>query len=67
MWLIYNKIKETDTLIVAGTSLIVYPASGIIRYFNGRNLVLINRDKTSYDYMATLVINDSLGEVFKSL
>jgi len=62
-----NKIQEADTLIVAGTSLIVYPASGIIRYFNGRNLVLINRDKTSYDYMATLVINDSLGEVFKSL
>jgi NAD-dependent deacetylase len=60
-------ISSCDTLIVAGTSLTVYPASGLIRYFNGKNLVLINRDSTSYDNMATLVIHDSLGKVFGSI
>ena len=58
-------IANCDTLIVAGTSLTVYPASGLIRYFRGKHLVLINRDPTPYDNMADLVINDSLGKVFK--
>ena len=62
-----NAISTCDTLIVAGTSLTVYPASGLIRYFNGQNLILINRDETPYDNMATLVIHDSLGKVFGSL
>jgi len=62
-----NAIANADTLIVAGTSLTVYPASGLIRYFRGNNLILINRDSTSYDNMASLVINDSLGKVFGSL
>ena len=60
-------IKNADLLIVAGTSLTVYPASGLINYFRGKNLVLINRDSTPFDNIANLVINESLGEVFKVL
>ena len=60
-------IENVDMLIVAGTSLTVYPASGLIRYFLGKNLVIINRDTTSYDSIATLVINDSLKNVFENL
>ena len=62
-----NDIMSCDTLIIAGTSLTVYPASGIIRYFKGKNLVIINRDKTDYDFKATLVINDELSNVFSKL
>lgn len=62
-----NSISCADMLIVAGTSLTVYPASGFIRYFKGKYLVIINKDKTSYDEVADLVINDSLGNVFKYL
>ena len=62
-----NAIMEADTLIVGGTSLTVYPASGLINYFNGKNLVLINRDVTPFDKVANLVINDSLGNVFKEI
>jgi len=54
-------------LIVGGTSLTVYPASGLINYYRGNKLVLINRDKTNFDSRADLVLNDSLGEVFKYL
>ena len=60
-------IHNADLLIVAGTSLTVQPASGLINYFKGKNLVLINRDSTPYDYKADLVINDSLGMVFSKL
>lgn len=56
-------ISEADTLIIAGTSLTVYPAAGMIRYFRGSNLVLINRDATPMDDMADLVIRDKVGEV----
>ena len=59
-----NAIANADTLIVAGTSLTVYPASGLIRYFRGNNLILVNRDSTSYDNMASVVINESVGKVF---
>ena len=62
-----NAISSADMLIVAGTSLTVYPASGFIRYFKGKYLIIINKDKTSYDERADLVINDSLGNVFKYL
>lgn len=62
-----KKISDADTLIVAGTSLSVYPASGLIRYFNGKNLVLLNRDITPFDNMATLVIHDDLSNVFNKL
>lgn len=57
-------IRNADLLIVAGTSLTVYPASGLINYFKGKNLVLINRDATPLDNRADLVINESLGKVF---
>lgn len=60
-------IQNADLMIVAGTSLTVYPASGLINYFRGKNLVLINRDATPYDNIANLVINDSLGNVFKNI
>ncbi len=60
-------IQDADLLIVAGTSLTVYPAAGLIRYFKGDHLVLINRDPTPYDHMADLVIHESLGNVFREL
>ena len=58
-----NAISQADTLIVGGTSLVVYPAAGLIRYFNGKNLVLINKSSTQYDGIANLVISDSIGKV----
>lgn len=60
-------INKADLLIVAGTSLTVYPASGLIDYFRGRNLVLINRDVTPFDNRADLVIHEALGKVFKEI
>lgn len=57
-------IAGADLLIVAGTSLTVYPAAGFLRYYRGNRLVLINRDLTPYDDNADLVIHDSLGNVF---
>lgn len=56
-------ISKADTLIIGGTSLVVYPAAGLIDYFNGKNLVLINKSSTSADSKADLVINDSIGKV----
>ena len=58
-----NAISRADTLIVGGTSLVVYPAAGLINYFSGDELILINKSETSYDRRATLVINDSIGKV----
>ena len=60
-------ISNADTLLVLGTSLTVYPAAGLVRYFTGKNLVIINRDTTTYDNISTLVINDSLNNVFSNL
>ena len=60
-------IHEADVLIVAGTSLTVYPAAGMIRYYRGRKLVLINRDPTPYDDEANLVLHEKLGDVFREL
>lgn len=60
-------IQNADLMIVAGTSLTVYPAAGLLQYYRGRRLVLINRDATPYDRHADLVINESLGEVFSQL
>jgi len=60
-------IRKCDTLIVAGTSLTVYPAASLIRYFNGKNLILINKDKTKYDELATLVFNQNMSDIFKEL
>lgn len=56
-------ISEADTMIVGGTSLVVYPAAGLINYFHGKHLVLINKDSTPYDSQADLVIHDSIGKV----
>ena len=62
-----NAIARADMLIVAGTSLTVYPAAGLIRYFRGKHLVLINRDATPMDDECELVIHDKVGEVLGSL
>lgn len=60
-------ISNADMLIVAGTSLNVYPAASFINYYRGNKLVIINRDATDYDSKANLVINASLGEVFSKI
>lgn len=60
-------IQTADTLIIAGTSLTVYPAAGFIRYFRGNNIVLINRDATAMDSIATLIIRDKVGEVLDKI
>ena len=62
-----HAISKADLLIVAGTSLTVYPAAGLIRYFRGKHMVLINRDATPMDYECDLVIHDKVGEVLSSL
>ena len=60
-------ISNADCLIVAGTSLTVFPASGLIRYYNGNKLVLINKGATPYDNYANLVLNEKLGDVFSKV
>ena len=60
-------ISHADLLIVAGTSLTVYPAAGLVRYYQGNKMVLINRDATPYDDYANLVLHCSLGDVFSTL
>jgi len=62
-----SAIQNADLLIVAGTSLTVYPAAGLVEYYTGNRLVLINRDVTQYDGRANLVFHDSLGDVFSQL
>ena len=58
-------ISQADTLIIGGTSLVVYPAAGLIDYFSGKNLVLINKSTTSADDKADLVINEDIATVMK--
>ena len=60
-------IHRADLLIVAGTSLTVYPAAGLINYYRGNRLVLINRDETPYDKHADLVFHERLGDIFSKL
>lgn len=60
-------IAQADTLVVGGTSLVVYPAAGLLQYFRGKHLVLINKDRTSMDNRAGIVIHDSIGEVLKEV
>ncbi len=62
-----REISAADTLIIAGTSLSVYPAAGFIDYFRGKELVLINRDPTPADAKATLVIHDKVGKVLSGI
>ena len=60
-------ISDADTLIIGGTSLVVYPAAGLINYFNGSKLVLINKSQTPYDSLASLVINEAIGETLSQI
>ena len=60
-------IEAAEVLIVGGTSLTVYPAAGLIRYYRGSRLVLINRDETPYDGYANLVLRDPIGKVFQQV
>lgn len=62
-----NAIKNADTLIIGGTSLVVYPAAGLIDYFRGKNIVLINKSATASDARANLVIHESIGKVLGML
>lgn len=60
-------IANADLLIIGGTSLTVYPAAGLVRYFQGNKIVLINRDATQSDEIADLVIHDSIGKVLEQI
>ncbi len=62
-----HAIRQADTLIIAGTSLTVYPAAGFVTCFRGRYVVLINRDATPYDSQADLVIHRKVGEVLGAI
>ena len=62
-----SAIQQADCLIIGGTSLVVYPAAGLIDYFSGDKLVLINKSPTSRDRMADLVISGPIGEVFSGI
>ena len=60
-------IADAEVLIVGGTSLTVYPAAGLIRYYRGNKLVLINRDETPYDTYANLIFHDPIGKVLGAI
>lgn len=60
-------IMRADTLIVVGTSLVVYPAAGFLRYFKGNALIVINKSETNYDNMCDLVINEDITKVVKEI
>lgn len=62
-----KQISSCDTLIIAGTSLTVYPAAGMVRYFRGQHLVLINRDRTPMDDSCDLVLHEKVGEVLGNI
>lgn len=62
-----EEISAADMLIIGGTSLVVYPAAGLVDYYRGNKLVLINKSVTSMDSKADLVISDSIGKVFRQI
>lgn len=62
-----DAIRHADMLIIGGTSLVVYPAAGLIDYYRGNKLVLINKSATSRDGSADLIIRDNIGEVFAQI
>ena len=62
-----SQIRHAKTLIIGGTSLAVYPAAGLLRFFKGKNLVLINKGETPYDNEAHLAIHEPIGEVFAAV
>lgn len=57
------EIRKADTLLIGGTSLVVYPAAGLLQFFHGRNLVMINRDPTPMDSLATLLVHGDIAEI----
>lgn len=60
-------IENAELMIILGTSLNVYPAAGLIRYFRGKTLAIINKDATSYDSYCDIVINDDINNVFSKI
>lgn len=62
-----DAISKADTLMVGGTSLVVYPAAGFLNYFGGDDIVLINKSETGFDSRATLVIHEPIGQVMSQL
>ena len=62
-----DAISKADTLIIGGTSLTVYPAAGLINYFKGDNLILLNKSSTPQDGMANLVIHDAIGKILEQI
>ncbi len=60
-------IRSADVLIIGGTSLVVYPAAGLVDYYNGNKLILVNRTPTARDNVADLVVQGSIGEIFAAL
>lgn len=62
-----NSISRADTLIIAGTSLTVYPAAGFVRFFKGEHIVLINRDETPFDSHADLIYHQNVGELLDKI
>ncbi|MDD4297740.1 MAG: NAD-dependent protein deacylase [Ruminiclostridium sp.] len=62
-----NMVKESDVLLVIGTSLVVYPAAGLLNYYNGNNLIIVNIGFTPFDKSANVVINEKAGGVLRKL
>lgn len=62
-----NTIRQADCLVICGTSLVVYPAAGLVNYFSGKHLVVINLSSTSSDNYSNLVINDKVGKVLSNI
>ena len=60
-------IRQAEVLIIGGTSLNVYPAAGLVRYYRGQRLALVNLSETPYDSFADLVIHEKIGEVFSQI
>ncbi len=62
-----HHLQKADLLIIGGTSLVVYPAAGLIKHYQGSEIILINRDPTPYDHRASWVIRDSIGDVLRGI
>ena len=62
-----NLISHAETLVVIGTSLVVYPAASFVRYFTGKNLIIINKERTDYDQFCSLVFNEDVISVIKKM
>lgn len=63
----HRTVSAAELMIIGGTSLVVYPAAGLIHYFRGKNLILINRDPTPYDSIASFVLHGDLGQILNEL